>query len=115
MIDKFLLVAGFGLFCFLQAAFVNGVFDLFKGYMDNGKPHGNLGYLLFHKFIDKHDKKNWAKPLFTCPKCMSSVYGALTFWPVVIKMFGFDYFEIIIFFYNIIILVYLNFYLYKKV
>lgn len=114
MIDIFLLVFGFAIFVLLQAAFINGMYDFMKGYMDSGKAHGNLGYLLFHEFIEKHDDKVWAKPIFSCVKCMSSFWGAVTFFPPVIMLFGFHWNELIIFFYDVIILVFLNFFLFKK-
>ncbi len=115
MIDKFLLVAGFGIFILLQAIFINGVHDFFKGYMDSGKAHGNFGYLLFHKFIEKHDKQVWAKPLWSCIKCQSSVWGALSFWPIVIYFFGFHWIEIFIFVYDVFILTSLNYWWYKQI
>jgi hypothetical protein len=54
------------------------------------------------------------KPIIECVKCMASFWGALTYWPVVTSVFGFHYWELPVFAFDVIILVYLNFYYHKQ-
>lgn len=54
------------------------------------------------------------KPLIQCIKCMASFWGGLTFWPVVLYLFGFHFLEIPIFFADMFSLVYINWIFYKK-
>ena len=118
--DILCLMICFLVFAVLQALFINGVHELFKGGCVNdlikGKIcNGNLGYKLGQPFFEKHKSKTWAMPLWGCVKCQSSVWGAFTFWPVVLVLFGYDWKEIPVSVFDMIILIPLNYYIYKKV
>lgn len=74
-------------------------------------PHG----IQFFKVYDEYKYSKWIrKPIIQCIKCMSSFWGALTFWPIVLFIFGFHLLEIPIFFADVFSLTYLNWILYKK-
>jgi len=45
---------------------------------------------------------------------MSSVWGGLTYWPTVLWVYGFRVEEIPVFIADVFILVYLNWFLYKR-
>lgn len=99
-------IVSFCLFVVLQSLFINGVKECFS----EGNIFNKLG-----KWLDKTIKKEWIKkPLYKCCKCMASLYGAITFFPVVIYLFGFTWEEIPVFLFDIGILVYLNYFLYKR-
>lgn len=105
----------FSLFLLLQAVFINGVHISFKGYLDEkGKPHGNILYLLIAWRFDGSD--HWVfKPLWSCIKCMSSFWGAVSYWPVALTVSCFTWNTVGLFLFDVFCLTYLNFYLYKKV
>lgn len=100
-----LYLMGFGMMIIIQAVFINGV----QMSMGEGMVLNRL--------------RDWvvsvspvfSKPLAVCIKCMSSVYGAATYWPLVIYLFGFRSVEIPVFVVDVFCLVFLNFYFYKKV
>lgn len=111
---------GFLVMMFIQAVIINGISISFNGW-DEVKPngqviyHGNIFYPIARWFKGR-PKLEWiGKPIYSCVKCMASVWGAATFWFPVIKFFGYDSFEIYVFICDVFALVYLNFYLYKKV
>lgn len=75
---------------------------------------GNIFYPIA-TLIDRKIKNEWIKqPLFKCPKCMASCYGTITFWGTIFPIFGFHPFEIWVWVWDIIILVSLNWIIYKK-
>ncbi len=98
-------LASFFIFSILQSLFIVGVKELF-----------NDGMILYklRVVIDKNVSEFWRKPLYSCVRCMSGLYGAITFWPVVIYQYGFMIEEIPVFVFNIGVLVYLNYFFYKK-
>jgi hypothetical protein len=109
----------FILFMVVQSLFINGVHECFTGrcwqdVKDGYKCAGNVFYKINPKWFESAKGKWWADPLFNCVKCMSSLYGSLTFWPVVIYVYGFRWEEIFVWLIDIASLVYLNFFFYKK-
>ena len=95
----------FGVFCFLQALFINGV----KGAMDEGMILEG-----FKKYVQKKLGDYWSKSWVGCIRCMASGWSAVTFWPAVLIGFGFEWWEVPLFVANVFILVCVNFYIYKK-
>lgn len=95
----------FLIFVFLQAMFINGV----KSCFEDGMIFSRL-----KPFIDKIVGDYFNKMIYKCIKCMSSAYGALTFWFFVTMFFGFHWEEIPIFISDLFILVTFNWYIYKK-
>jgi hypothetical protein len=65
-------------------------------------------------FFERNKVKWWSSPLYSCIKCMSSVWGAITFWPIVVYLFRFHWIQIGIFLFDVPILCSLNYYIYKK-
>lgn len=111
----------FSIFVVLQALFINGVYETFRGekLVDglSGKVdyQGMIFYMMAPKFFEKYKYREWAKPFWRCVKCMSSIWGGLTYWSVVLSIFGFHWIEILGFIFDVFILVYLNFYFFKRV
>jgi len=95
----------FLVFTILQSLFINGIRETF-----------NEGMIFYRVklFIDKHVNEFWRKPLYSCVRCMSGLYGALTFFPLVIYLFGFRWEEILVFIFDVGILIYLNYFFYKR-
>jgi len=96
----------FCLFLILQGCFINGVKACFEPKM------------IFHGIGERLKKvlPEWSqKQLFACVRCMSLVYGALTFWPAVLYVFGFHTVQLFIFVADVFILVFLNYFIYKRV
>ena|ERR1700753_116623 len=121
MIEQFLIyLLSFIGFCLIQSFFINGVHEAFKGSAirdDVNKTisyQGNILYMIMPRFLEKYKHRYWAKNLWTCVKCLSSTYGALTFWPTVIYLFGFKWEEIFIYIIDVFVLVTLNWIVYKK-
>lgn len=97
------------LFCFLlvlQSIFINGVQYCFT--------KGNVFNRINPIFFEKHKKKWWAMPLWSCIRCMSSVWGTATFWPPVLYCFGYHHFEFYLYIIDVGCLVTLNWIIYKK-
>lgn len=111
----------FSVFVVLQSLFINGVHDCFKGkklvdgVTSKVDYQGMIFYMMAPSFFEKYRYKIWTKNLWGCVKCMSLPYGAITFFPVAIYLLGWHWEEIPIFVFDVFILVYLNFYFYKKV
>lgn len=119
LITDILYLVGFCLFVVLQSLSINGfhysmqggcVNDLHKGKVCKG----NALYMICPSFFESNKNKWWSAPLWSCIKCMSSFWGAVTFWPVVVYLFGFHWPEIGVFLFDIPILCSLNYYIYKK-
>lgn len=96
----------FILIVFLQSLIINGLsFSFEKGMVLEWWP----------KLVKKYIKNEfWHKPLFSCIKCMSSIFGYITFWPVVIYFYDLQWVQIPVFIADVFILVWLNFFIYKK-
>lgn len=121
MIEQVLLyLISFSLFVVLQSLMINGINESCKGekLVDGvtGKVsyQGMIFYELAPKFFDKYKSKWWSRPLWVCVKCMASFWGTVTFLPFVIYLFGFRWIELFVLCMDIFILVYLNYYFYKK-
>ena len=99
---------GFMIFVILQSFFINGVHYSFS--------KGNVFYLMNPIFFEKHKEKRtwWSLPIWLCIRCMASVWGLATFWPVAIGYFGFNVVEIPICIFDVVVLVSLNWIVYKK-
>lgn len=95
------------IFLILQSFFINGVYYSFS--------KGNVFNRINPEFFEKHKKKIWALPLWSCIRCMSSVWGTATFWIPVIYFFGFCPIEMYVFIIDIGCLVTLNWIVFKKV
>lgn len=71
--------------------------------------------LILYKIDTQYVYSKWLrKPIIQCVKCMASFWGALTFWPIVLFLFGFNYLEIPVFFADMFSLTYISWILYKK-
>lgn len=107
MIDNLLIgIITFFLFALLQAIIINGIYESMNEKMI-------LSWI--PKLIKKVIKNEyWQKPIFGCIKCMASLYGALTFWPLVLYLFGWYWQEIPIFIADVFTLVTLNWWIYKR-
>jgi len=119
--DVLLYLISFSFFVVLQSLAINGWHECFTGQKLVDGPTGKIdyqgmiGYMIAPKWIEKNKKKVWLKPIVGCIKCESSVIGGITFWGTVLPIFGFHLIEILPFIFDVFILVYLNFFFYKKV
>ena len=118
-VNTLLFLAAFVIFACIQSLFINGIHELFKGgcINDMTKGHmckGNLGYMLNPDWFERNKEKSWAKPLWACVKCMASIWSIVTFFPLVIFVFGFHWWELYAWIMDAVSLIYLNFYFYKK-
>ena len=120
MVDLLLYLVCFLVFAILQSWMINGLYESFKGSkVVDGISHkvqyqGMIFYMLAPAFFEKYKHRYWSKNLWSCVKCMSSTYGALTYWPTVIWLFNFRCCEVFIFIADVFILIYLNFFFYNK-
>lgn len=122
MINLLIYIICFCLFVILQAYVINGVHYCFK-YTIHKKVETNETYIegnIFYKvslWFNKRENricKFLSKPLFNCIRCMASIWGTITFWVAVIPIIGFYPQEIIVWLFDILILVSLNWQIYKK-
>lgn len=119
-IKLFYYLVGFCLFVVLQALAINGIKEALAGSAlkdDINKTinyQGNILYMIAPKFFEKYKYRYWAKGAWVCIKCMSSGYGAITYWPIVVWLFGFHWIEVLIYIWDVFILVTLNWIIYKK-
>lgn len=93
----------FSIFVLLQGLFINGVNACFKEGM------------IFHKIGQPLKDYFYAKPLYSCVRCMASWWGAMTFIPAYLYLFGRNWEMIPLLIFDIFILVTVNFWIYKKV
>lgn len=120
MIEHIILYfISFSIFVVLQSLAINGWHACFEGGCVDDlhvgkKCSGNIFYKISPPFFEKNKGKEWARPLWGCVRCESSAIGALTYWPIVLWLFGFHIIEILVFIFDVFILVYLNYFLYKK-
>jgi hypothetical protein len=114
----FYLLGGL-VFMFIQSLFINGMYELFQGKcvqdMNKGRIcDGNLMYKISPEFFERNKNKVWFRPLGSCVKCMSSLYSILTFWPLVLYVFGFHWIEIYAWVLDSVALISLNYWVFKK-
>lgn len=112
-------LGSFVLFLNLQAWFINGVHATMSGVCTNdinkGEICSGLIFFPFARWLDKKIKYDWIKkPLWKCVRCMASFWGAITFFGVVIPVFGFEYWQLAVYVVDVFILVNLNLWVYKK-
>jgi hypothetical protein len=96
----------FSIFLVLQALFINGVKYCFE--------KDNVFYKIAPGFFERNKGKVWTMNLWGCVRCMSSVWGAITFWTGVLVYHGWHWQEIPLFFFDLGILIPLNWIIYKK-
>ncbi len=85
----------------LQALLINGVHECCRGAcvedIHKGRVcSGNIFYMLNPEWFEINKHKNWAKPVFACTKCQSSLWCTITFWPYAVSVYGFHYAEILV-------------------
>jgi hypothetical protein len=120
MISVLIELAVFSVFVILQSMAIVGIFSCFQGGVvrddmsKETKYQGMILYMMAPKFFEKYKYRSWAKPLWACHKCMSSFWGGVIYWPMVLLIFGFQAIEVLVFVWDVFILVYLNDYFYKK-
>ena len=98
-------VVTFLLFVLVQGLFIVGVKSCFEEWMILEKPA---------LWVKRKLGPYWSKPFVGCIRCMSSVYGFITYWPAVIFVYGFDVWQIPVFIVDVFVLVYVTWFLYKK-
>ena len=99
-------LVAFILFVILQAVFINGLKLSFeKGDVLEWWP-SLVKRVIANEYL--------RKPFYSCVKCMASLYGAATFWPCVIYLFGYKPVEIPVFIADVVILSWLNIFIYKR-
>ena len=96
----------FFLFSVLQAMFINGVKEAFSD--------GNILNPV-KVFLSKRVSEFWQKPLYSCVKCMASLWGAVTFFPAVVYIYGVKWEFVGIYIFNVGVVSFLNNYLFKRV
>lgn len=119
LVNIVLYTIGFCLFLPIQSLAINGWHECFVGKqwmdIDKGKmTAGNIFYKISPSFFEKNRGKTWTMPLWGCVKCESSVIGSITFWGVVLSLFGFHWIEFIAYLFDIFSLVSLNYWIYKR-
>lgn len=121
LIDFLGYLIGFSVFVVLQALAINGVKEALTGSAlrdDINKKtnyQGNIFYMIAPRFFEKYKHRYWSRPLWSCIRCMASFYGALTYWPVVVLVFGFHWIEALVFVWDVFILTTLNYWVYKRI
>ena len=96
----------FSVFVILQSLAINGLKECF-----------NEGHIFYgaKQWMDKNIKAEWLKKeIYKCVRCMALIYGSISFWIFAIWLFGFNSIEVIVWVGDIFILVYLNFFFYKR-
>lgn len=109
----------FGLFMVIQAFIINGVYYCCQGKcvneLNKGKVcNGNVFYKMFPDFFEESKDKWWAYPLFQCVRCMASFHSLWTYWPCVVWLFGFQWWELYLWLIDMFVLVGLNYLIFKK-
>jgi len=100
-----IFLAKFLLFTVLQAMFCNGLKGAMEKDMILEKPA---------EFIKALIGSFWSKPVVGCIRCMASFWGAATYWPVVLYVHGFEWWQLPVFAADVVIVSFLNWYLYKR-
>jgi hypothetical protein len=92
------------------------IFVLFQGLAINGFQQSmDEGMILngYKNWLKK--QKSWfSKPMGLCIKCSASVGGTVTFWPVVLYVYGWKPIELFGWVFDVFILVTVNFWIFKK-
>ena len=119
MIEEIVLyLIAFFIFAVLQALAINGIHESMRGSCLDDIQRGRIckGNILypFKRKLEEYISDYWMNPLGNCVRCMSSLYGGITFWGTVIPIFGFHWIEVWIFVLDVFILVSLNYWIYKK-
>lgn len=110
----------FSIFTVLQSMAINGINTCFKGtkVIDDatGKVSydGMIFYMIAPKFFEKYRYSYWSKPIWSCVRCMSSIWGGITYWPFIIYLFNFKWIEFPIYLIDVMVLISINWYIYKK-
>lgn len=104
-VNVLLKMCCFLVFSFIQSLVINGIRESFQEGMIFSKVPG---------FVKKYLGEYYSKPIVGCIRCMSSFWGGLMYWPSVIAYFGFQPWEFPVYVANVFVLVYLNWYLYKR-
>jgi hypothetical protein len=121
MVDIILYGIGFLLMVLIQALVINGIHECFQGgaMKDelSGKTHyqGMVFYMLAPKFFERNKYKSWSKPFFSCVRCMASIYSLITYWPLIIYLFGFTIIEVPIFIADMFCVSIIAWLIYKKI
>lgn len=95
----------FLLFSLVQGLFILGVKSTFEEGMILKKPA---------EWVRVKLGPYWSKPFVGCIRCMSSVYGTITYWPVVLYEYGFCIWQIPVFVVDVFVLVSITWFLYKN-
>lgn len=95
----------FFLFSVLQAMFINGVKEAFA--------KEEILYPI-RAFLSKYISEFWQKPIFGCVKCMASSWGAITFFPTVVYIYGWKWEFVVIYIFNVGVVSFLNNFFYKR-
>lgn len=120
MIEQITLyIISFSIFVILQSLVINGIKTCFEGGCTNDIEKGivckgMIFYKLNPEFFERNKDTWWSPAVFTCIKCMASLWGTITYWPVVLFLFDFHFIEILVFIFDLFILVTLNWIIYKK-
>lgn len=118
--DILLYLICFFIFILVQGLYINGVYECCRGekLVDSisGKVdyQGMVFYELAPKFFENNKRKKWSKMFWSCVKCMASFHSAVTFWPLVIYLFGWHTIEVPIYILDAFSLVSVNWWIYKR-
>lgn len=110
-------MVNFCLFILLQSLLINGVHEAMRGkcindIKDGEKCSGNILYP-FKKWLSKYVPTYFMQPIGECVRCMSSTFGALTYFPTAIYFYGFHWEQIFVYIADVFILVTVNQIIYK--
>lgn len=117
--DVLVYLICFSIFVVLQSLAINGIYECFKGskLVDgiSGKVdyQGMIFYMIAPEFFERNKFKFWAKT-YTCIKCMAGWAGTISFWLVVLPIFGFHWIEVTVNILDVCILISLNWFVYKR-
>lgn len=106
IVDFVIGLIGFSAFVILQALLINGLKEAMREGM----------ILQWFPWLVNRVIRNefWRKPWHSCVQCMSGPFGTVSFWGVILPVFGFHYQEIPISIADCFILVFVNGIIYKK-
>lgn len=96
----------FLIFVVLQSFFINGVHEITRG---------GMFFYQARLFLSKYISAYWMNPVCNCIKCMSSLWGTITFWATILPLFEFNFYLLWVWVSDMIILVVANYFIYKKV
>ena len=90
----------------MQSVFINGVHETTR--------EGMIFYPA-RAFLSKYISEYWMNPMCNCIRCMSSVWGTITFWATILPLFDFNFYQLWVWIADMFILVVVNYFIYKKV